>query len=218
MLSRICGATAKALKEKSKTPAKPQYGLFNGSRSYATAQAKAFDLEQYRKSSHFMLLSEFDQMSLKHHLFTPLGLYALKKSHITIDQFLSLSVSARETLGRLLAPQEEKNIIRNEAIIDRIFKNEHLNLSGEMFNNLKSDKREMLIRLYALPKEIGLHMIESKHIAIEDYLHLEPELQQKTLDTLTDSANTYHLECDETKVISKIAAIFSEKIKSSVSL
>ncbi|MFZ2314409.1 MAG: hypothetical protein WAW86_01950 [Gammaproteobacteria bacterium] len=217
MLPRMYAA-AKALTNKPVTPAKPQHGLFNSTRAYTTAPTKAFDLEQYRKSSHFMLLPEFDQTSLKYHLFTPLGLYALEKAYITINQFLSLNVSTRETLGRLLAPQDKKDMLRSEAIIDRIFKNEHLNLSGDMFNNLKYDKREMLIRLYTLPKEIGLHMIEGKHITIDDYLNLELEQQQKTLDTLTDSASTYHLECHAIKLDSKISAIFAEKIKCSPSL
>ena len=164
-----------------------------------------------------MLLSEFDQRSLKNHLFTQLGQYALMKNYIDVDQFLTLNVSARETLSRLLAPHE-KNMAHHETIIDRIFKNGHLNLSDDTFNNLKSDKREMLIRLYALPKEIGLSMIENGRININDYLNLDFEEQQTVLDTLTEAADTYHLECQTIKVDNRIAAIFAEKIKSSISL
>lgn len=211
MLSRIYSIT----KDKSVTSVKPQHGFFDCKKSHTTT--KRFSVQQYQKSSHFMLLSDFDQTSLKNHLFTGLGQYALMKNYIDVDQFLTLNVSARETLSRLLAPQE-KNRLRSETIIDRIFKNGHLNLSDDMFNNLKSDKREMLIRLYALPKEIGLCMIENGHININDYLDLSLEEQQTVLGTLAEAADTYHLECQAVKVDSRIAAIFAEKVKASISL
>ncbi len=168
-----------------------------------------FDAKSYLSSTHFSMLSNIDQHSLKYHLFTPVGIHAISNGYITIAEFLGLSISVRETLHRLFNPTYA-DVNSHKLVIDEIFTKKHLTI--DELKGSSPINREMLVRL--VTNQNGLKLLSDGVLDKDDYLNrLSTEEQSNLLRTLKDF-NSPHLECDYQALIDAVRKKISSQSNS----
>ena len=126
-------------------------------------------------------------------LFTYTGYYALDEKYITVEEFLSIPADYRTNLSRFFYDAEETHheaqIVRKT--IDRMFKNKHFN--ADLFIGLSNDQCKMLVKLLALPDQIGMNAIEKGCFTAHEFLTFNGQ-QQDSLFRIFGDYSCYEFQ------------------------